>query len=175
MNRGSVTRYKTSPDRWRLRVYLGVDTEGREVRRSKVVEAPHTPEGRRVAEDLLAGWAEDLDATVAGVSGRRQTRPRQARRASGLSERRGVPAPRLPIDPLCRAVGLPPGAVMARQTGVCRRELVRASVTGEITIWMADRLACRLGLHPSLVWGDDWWSVADDNCRRQKNHPVNRY
>lgn len=25
-----------------------------------------------------------------------------------------------------------------------------------LTSYQADRLACRLGLHPTLVWGDDW-------------------
>lgn len=25
---------------------------------------------------------------------------------------------------------------------------------------VADRLSCAIGLHPSLVWGNDWWDAA---------------
>ena len=26
--------------------------------------------------------------------------------------------------------------------------------------WQADRFACRIGLHPANIWGDQWW----DEC-----------
>jgi hypothetical protein len=36
-----------------------------------------------------------------------------------------------------------------------------------LPIHIADRLACQLGFHPSLIWGDLWWNdvlVDMDSC-----------
>lgn len=29
----------------------------------------------------------------------------------------------------------------------------------DLNVWAADRYACRIGLHPALVWGNDWWDA----------------
>jgi hypothetical protein len=30
-----------------------------------------------------------------------------------------------------------------------------------LTVWHADRIAIRMGTHPSLVWGQAWWTASD--------------
>lgn len=58
--RGSVTKHKDIG--WRLQVYLGRDAAtGKERRRSRVVPAPQTKQGRKLAELELAKWLVELD------------------------------------------------------------------------------------------------------------------
>lgn len=44
--------------------------------------------------------------------------------------------------------------------------------TGKVNVWSADRYACSIGLHPCLVWGQDWWQALEDDmaasARRRK-------
>lgn len=46
----------------------------------------------------------------------------------------------------------------------CNRAMVnkwRNDKAFMISCWRADRMAIRIGLHPSLVWGDQWWTDID--------------
>ena len=65
----------------------------------------------------------------------------------------------VPAAPLLRAVELRGGAAAcgAKRSPALERALERAQVSGRLTYRAADQLAIRLlGLHPMLVWGDDW-------------------
>lgn len=48
---------------------------------------------------------------------------------------------------------------LAVMVGVSHRTTRRWMQLG-MTEWQADRAACAVGLHPSLVWGELWWSTA---------------
>lgn len=50
-------------------------------------------------------------------------------------------------------------AEMVRTTD---RTVSRWMQDGELPWTAADEAAVALGLHPSLVWGDDWWNVKGD-------------
>ena len=43
-------------------------------------------------------------------------------------------------------------------------------MTDGLTVWQADRAACRLGMHPSELWGDLWlaMTVVDDVVARDR-------
>jgi hypothetical protein len=45
---------------------------------------------------------------------------------------------------------------LAARIGVSTRTIQRWKLNG-ITVWQADRMACALGTHPSLIWAD-WWT-----------------
>jgi hypothetical protein len=74
---------------------------------------------------------------------------------------------RLPLEPLLKALPIDrvlarrdvvgPGEIAqaARMLGVSTTTLHRLRRTG-LSIWVADRLAITAGLHPLLVWHDDW-------------------
>lgn len=81
------------------------------------------------------------------------------------------PAPRVPLEPLERVLGTDSLAALATALGGTRgtreyeaaeRTLCRARREGGITVWKADEWACRLGLHASNVWGDEWWAACAD-------------
>jgi hypothetical protein len=57
--------------------------------------------------------------------------------------------------------GHPPDHVLARRLGVTPRSVQRWRHGAGIRIWLADRLAVRLGLHPVEVWGQDFYVVVD--------------
>jgi hypothetical protein len=40
------------------------------------------------------------------------------------------------------------------------RELMRCRKQGWISFYQADHLAAQLGVHPTQVWGDDWWRAS---------------
>lgn len=70
-DRGSVTPYKTDPDRWRIRAAAGIDPSTRRERRlSKVIEAPHNRTGRRQAEEALAAMLVQATAIKRGTQRR---------------------------------------------------------------------------------------------------------
>jgi hypothetical protein len=47
--------------------------------------------------------------------------------------------------------------------GFSSRNVTRWRSNGGNIPWeSADKAACKLGLHPSLVWGDEWWNVKGD-------------
>ncbi len=73
--------------------------------------------------------------------------------------------PWAPIDSMLRVMYGDSSASMseiAAHSGVGYRSWMRFNRSGRITIGSADRVCVKcLGLHPSLVYGDDWWAVRD--------------
>ena len=45
---------------------------------------------------------------------------------------------------------------MAVRLGVCARTLYRLMAAREVSYVVADRMACRLGFHPVLLWPKEW-------------------
>lgn len=70
---------------------------------------------------------------------------------------------RLPVDDLKRAVGAATDEQLARDVGSAVRSVGRWRRRGGIPLWEADRLAIRVGLHPAVVWGADWWADEEDD------------
>ena len=91
--------------------------------------------------------------------------------------------PTLPLEPLWRAAlaqsDLPDAreaddmraavltgfntTIFADMIGVSARNVSRWRKDNKGIPWpSADEAAIRLGLHPSLVWGEDWWNVKGD-------------
>lgn len=48
---------------------------------------------------------------------------------------------------------------IAEELGVTRRHVIRWKRDG-LTIWQADTIATRLGVHPAQLWGPDAWARA---------------
>lgn len=80
--------------------------------------------------------------------------------------RRGTPRRqrRLPLEPLVELIeqrggyeACAPGVGNRGDRRALDRSWERAKAEGAVALSMADRLAIKiLGLHPMLVWGDDW-------------------
>ena len=69
---------------------------------------------------------------------------------------------RLSTAPILRAVHDLPVREAAAQLGVNVGTLVKwRNSEGASTIHYAraDRIAIRLGVHPSVMWGKDWWNL----------------
>ncbi|MDP9223925.1 MAG: hypothetical protein M3P18_08720 [Actinomycetota bacterium] len=45
---------------------------------------------------------------------------------------------------------------LALRLGVCSRTLIRVMKATDVSYVVADRMACRLGSHPSLLWPKEW-------------------
>ena len=45
---------------------------------------------------------------------------------------------------------------LAFRLGVCSRTLLRLMKATDVSYVVADRIACRLGAHPSLLWPKEW-------------------
>lgn len=45
---------------------------------------------------------------------------------------------------------------LARRLGVCDRTLYRLMRATDVSYLVADRMACRLGVHPSDLWPREW-------------------
>lgn len=45
---------------------------------------------------------------------------------------------------------------LALRLGVCSRTLIRLMKATDVSYLVADRIACRLGSHPSLLWPKEW-------------------
>jgi lambda repressor-like predicted transcriptional regulator len=45
---------------------------------------------------------------------------------------------------------------LAIRLGVCSRTLIRVMKATDVSYVVADRMACRLGSHPSLLWPKEW-------------------
>lgn len=66
----------------------------------------------------------------------------------------------LPVPPLLALWSEEtPMTVVAEACGHQRKAFTNWMTTG-IPVGRADAIAARLGLHPSLIWGDDWWRIA---------------
>lgn len=69
---------------------------------------------------------------------------------------------RLSCEPILRAVTDLPVREAATTLGVNVGTLMKWRASeGEATVHYAraDRIACRLGVHPSAMWGRAWWSL----------------
>lgn len=80
------------------------------------------------------------------------------RRASHV---RQAAAP-LPAAPLLEFYDCPRSpARRATRNSSLERAIDRARSSGRLSFYVADQIAIRLlGCHPSLIWGDDWWTEA---------------
>jgi hypothetical protein len=67
-------------------------------------------------------------------------------------------AVRLPARPLLDWLG-PAAAHTVNALGYDRTIIYRWAERGIPDI-VADQIACRLGVHPSAIWGDLWWHTA---------------
>jgi hypothetical protein len=63
---------------------------------------------------------------------------------------------RFPLEPLRAALGRPNNLQLARLVGAHRRQVYRWRDDG-LSERLADRSACRVGLHPSNIW-PEWLS-----------------
>lgn len=66
-----------------------------------------------------------------------------------------------PVEALVERLGDRDDHTAAEILGVSLHTLRRWKYVGglELCHWQADRYACRLGYHPSSVWGQKWWSA----------------
>ncbi len=73
---------------------------------------------------------------------------------------------RLPADPLIRHAPVfihvggnygSMGGIRTVLTPNQQREFFRGKKQGWYSLWKADELACALGLHPAMVWGDEFF------------------
>jgi hypothetical protein len=66
---------------------------------------------------------------------------------------------------------------MARRLNRDTQTVYHYRRTGRLNVWAADRYACSIGLHPALVWGNDWWTALTDDMsnsrQRRKKQPSN--
>lgn len=71
-------------------------------------------------------------------------------------------ARRLPARPLQSALSHTKRAhglsweQLAIRLGVCSRTLFRLMRANQVSYVVADRMACRLGLHPVVLWPKEW-------------------
>jgi len=72
--------------------------------------------------------------------------------------------PRFPVGPAQRIIDLKGGPDMVwppqlgdRVRSNAQRVYQRSIARGWFTVAAADQIACSLGLHPALVWGDAWF------------------
>ncbi len=47
---------------------------------------------------------------------------------------------------------------LALRLGVCARTLYRVMRASDVSYAVGDRIACRLGVHPSDLWPKEWFS-----------------
>lgn len=71
------------------------------------------------------------------------------------------PAYQFPIQRLIEKMGDSDDQTAAEVLGVSLHTFRRWKYMGKTTLcaWQADRYACRIGLHPSSVWGRQWWEA----------------
>lgn len=58
--------------------------------------------------------------------------------------------------------------------GANRQSVTRWRAGERIALDTADRCAVRLGLHPSEVWGNDWWNLPDSESMLYRNPKQSR-
>jgi hypothetical protein len=53
-------------------------------------------------------------------------------------------------------------AALASMADVWTRTACRWISEGALPDYAADRVSCRMGLHPALVWGRAWWDMVEE-------------
>jgi plasmid maintenance system antidote protein VapI len=78
-----------------------------------------------------------------------------------------MPHPRLPAAPLKRVLLRLQDSEsltwddLADRVGVTQRQLWRLLAANDLSERVADRIACRIGLHPLLLWPEEWSRIGD--------------
>jgi hypothetical protein len=78
-----------------------------------------------------------------------------------------MPHPRLPAAPLKRVLLRLQDSEsltwddLADRVGVTQRQLWRLLAADDLSERVADRIACRIGLHPLLLWPKEWSQIGD--------------
>jgi len=68
---------------------------------------------------------------------------------------------RLPVDPLFRFVGTDSRRELAKAIDVAASTIHNWIESGGVPDLNADVAAIKLGVHPSAIWGDTWFCLAD--------------
>jgi hypothetical protein len=68
---------------------------------------------------------------------------------------------RLPLEKLIRFCGTDNKSHLSDQFGIDRKTIANWERDGGVPDQMADHVAIRLGVHPSAIWGDEWFKLAD--------------
>lgn len=78
-------------------------------------------------------------------------KPRRRKRIAGA---------KLPMEPLLALWD--PGTELSTIADACghSRAALRHWIENGVTATRADEVACRIGRHPSNVWGQAWWDIA---------------
>lgn len=112
---------------------------------------------RAQAEALIESWLEYFGTAPPDLAPRIPVTAPPRRRRSPLARPRSIVRPasvrRLPLEPLLAAVGRPPKHRFADAVGVHAKQVYRWLEYG-VTEVQADELACRLDLHPAIIWPD---------------------
>lgn len=66
------------------------------------------------------------------------------------------------------------GTDIADILGVNPAQMMRWNQSGQIPFWDADVYASRLGIHPSLIWGEEYWTLMDVMTERAEASYHNR-
>jgi DNA-binding XRE family transcriptional regulator len=68
---------------------------------------------------------------------------------------------RLPLDKLVRFCGTTNKVELAERCGVARETIMNWEKDGGVPDQKADHIAVSFGVHPSAIWGDEWFELAD--------------
>lgn len=78
-----------------------------------------------------------------------------------MSNRGPKKRPRFPFEPIQKLFDKHTvDRDIAYALGIERNLVVLARQRG-LSEWQADKFACKLGIHPALIWGDLWWDTAE--------------
>lgn len=69
--------------------------------------------------------------------------------------------PRLPLEPLVRFVGLGESSGLLAEALRRNASTLRKYRISGIPEQEADNIAIDLGVHPSAIWGDAWFAIAE--------------
>lgn len=68
---------------------------------------------------------------------------------------------RLPTDPLFRFCGTDMNRHLAEHLGITENTVANWIRHGGVPDKYADHFAVKLGVHPSAIWGDAWFALAE--------------
>jgi hypothetical protein len=68
---------------------------------------------------------------------------------------------RLNIDKLMRFTGAASNNDLGVKLGIPERTVAGWAKEGGVPDMSADNMAIKLGVHPSAIWGDEWFALAD--------------